>query len=135
MMPYEAVKWVANEYQVTDRELKGKGRTGYLARARQILYYILYKKCGKSATEIGKMLGDRDHTTIMYGVKKIAGMVRDGRITLPANPTIDLSGVYELRTAIEDGSRMALSRLNAYLENNYMDAILDINILLKKRGY
>ena len=37
--------------------------------------YLLRKKFGLSFVEIGNILGGRDHTTVMYGVGKVEGLL------------------------------------------------------------
>ncbi|KKQ32956.1 MAG: Chromosomal replication initiator protein DnaA [Candidatus Levybacteria bacterium GW2011_GWA2_37_36] len=46
-----------------------------MVKARQIAMYILKQDLALSFVEIGNILGGRDHTTIMHGVKKIEGLL------------------------------------------------------------
>lgn len=52
--------------------LKRHDRHSALAKARQVLMYLLYKDTSMSYPDIGDFLGGRDHTTVMHGSKKIA---------------------------------------------------------------
>ena len=40
--------------------------------ARQVVMYLCREMTDSSLQEIGKILGGRDHTTIMHGVDKIS---------------------------------------------------------------
>lgn len=46
-----------------------------LVRARQALYFALRVGLGWSFPMIGKAVGGRDHTTVMYGVKRVARLL------------------------------------------------------------
>lgn len=62
---------VANHYQVTVEDLLGSCRTRDLVHPRHILMYLLKHEVGMTYPLIGKVIGGRDHTTIMHGVEKI----------------------------------------------------------------
>ncbi len=62
---------VANYYDVDLEELTGKRRDKKTVLARQIAMYLLREQNHCGLAEIGKMLGGRDHTTIMHGCEKI----------------------------------------------------------------
>jgi chromosomal replication initiator protein len=63
---------VANYFGIDVEGLKGKRRDKNTALARQVTMYLLRERNHCGLAEIGKMLGDRDHTTIMHGCEKIA---------------------------------------------------------------
>lgn len=73
--PSEVVEKVASYYNLKLSQLKGNKRDRILALPRQILYYILKVEIGIPLVEIGNMLGGRDHTTILHGVRKISELV------------------------------------------------------------
>lgn len=52
-----------------DLELDGRGRR--LVRARHVLMYLLYTDTTLSYSAIGRLLGDRDHTTVIHSVRSI----------------------------------------------------------------
>lgn len=66
---------VANYYGVTPEALTGKRRDKKTALARQVTMYLLREKNRCGLTEIGRILGGRDHTTILHGYEKIAAEV------------------------------------------------------------
>jgi len=73
--PDEVIESVCAFYKIKSTQIKGDKRDSFLVRARQISMYILRTELNLSFTEIGNMLGGRDHTTIMHGVEKIEGLL------------------------------------------------------------
>lgn len=59
---------VAERYDLTVDDLRGRDRDRYLSRARQEAMWHMVQN-GKSLTQIGRFLGGRDHTTIIAGAK------------------------------------------------------------------
>ena len=64
----EVLRRVAHEMGVHVADLVGRRRTAHLSRARKLLYREL-RKLGWSYPEIARFVGNRDHTTVMYGCK------------------------------------------------------------------
>jgi chromosomal replication initiation ATPase DnaA len=50
----------------------GKRREKSVCLARHIVCYLATKITSRSTPFIGRMMGGRDHTTILHGVRKIA---------------------------------------------------------------
>ncbi|MFI5241251.1 MAG: chromosomal replication initiator protein DnaA [Microgenomates group bacterium] len=69
--PNEVIDAVSKYYQIGKRQLLGESRVRPIARPRQILMYILRTELGIPLEEIGRIVGDRDHTTVMHAVEKI----------------------------------------------------------------
>lgn len=70
----EIINAVADEYAITGitfEALIGPRRFGQLAEARQVAMYVARKMTDKSYPQLGRSFGNRDHTTIMHGVKLI----------------------------------------------------------------
>lgn len=65
---------VANFYGLNIHDIDGLGRSKQTAIARHIAVHITKKLTGKSFPEIGRLFGDRDHTTIMHSVNRIQEM-------------------------------------------------------------
>lgn len=57
---------------ISAKTLIGPRRFGRLAEARQVAMYLARQLTTKSYPQIGHILGNRDHTTIMHGAKAIA---------------------------------------------------------------
>lgn len=62
---------VASHFKVRKMELVGPCRTADLMQARMITYWLMRRFTKLSLPIIGKRLGDRDHTTVLNGVRKI----------------------------------------------------------------
>lgn len=75
--PEEVINIVASFYNLRLSQLKGNKRDRLYAKPRQILYYILRSELNIPLMEIGNILGGRDHTTIIHGVRKITQQVVD----------------------------------------------------------
>jgi chromosomal replication initiator protein len=73
--PDDIVNSVCSFYKVKQTLLKGAKRDASLVRARQVAMFLLKKEAGLTLTEIGNILGGRDHTTIMHGVEKISSLL------------------------------------------------------------
>jgi chromosomal replication initiator protein len=69
--PSEVIEAVSSYYQIGKRSLLGDSRARPVARPRQILMYLLRTHLGISLEEVGRLVGDRDHTTVMHAVGKI----------------------------------------------------------------
>lgn len=62
---------VADFYGVDLRALQGRSRSRNIVVPRQVAMYLLREETDASLMDIGKLLGGRDHTTIIYGCEKI----------------------------------------------------------------
>jgi len=62
---------VAKYFSLGKRVLLGESRARPIARPRQILMYLLRTHLGLPLEEVGRLVGDRDHTTVMHAVEKI----------------------------------------------------------------
>jgi chromosomal replication initiation ATPase DnaA len=62
---------VAAYFNMSVDQLASTQRQHDIALARQVAFWISYKYAFKSTTEIGRFYGDRDHTTVLHGIRKI----------------------------------------------------------------
>jgi chromosomal replication initiator protein len=69
--PEDVIEAVSSYYQIGKRSLLGDSRARPIARPRQVLMYLLRTHLGISLEEVGRLIGDRDHTTVMHAVGKI----------------------------------------------------------------
>ena len=69
--PKQILNAVATHYRVRLADLIGPKREKSIARPRQIAMYMIREETQVSLPEIGRILGGRDHTTVMYGCDKI----------------------------------------------------------------
>ncbi|MCD4685980.1 MAG: chromosomal replication initiator protein DnaA, partial [Anaerolineae bacterium] len=65
----------AEYHQLSMDDILSKRRTQKIARARQIAMYLAREVTDASLPQIGEALGGRNHTTVLYGYKKIAAAI------------------------------------------------------------
>jgi chromosomal replication initiator protein len=87
---------VGEYYGLTPDEITAKGRSiGEVVRARQIAHYLARKMTGRSYPEIGRQIGDADHSTVIHGCRKIEAL-------LTTNPEVR-TDVDSIATAVLHG--------------------------------
>jgi chromosomal replication initiator protein len=69
--PSKILEAVAASEGIGVNDLLGQNRSAKIAVPRQLAMYLLREFNEISFPQIGELLGGRDHTTIMYGIKKI----------------------------------------------------------------
>jgi chromosomal replication initiator protein len=69
-------KLVANYYNISYSDIRGKKQNRSIAIPRHIAMYLSYKFTGYSFTEIGYEFSGKHHTTIMYAHQKIEDTLR-----------------------------------------------------------
>ncbi|MGC4105486.1 MAG: chromosomal replication initiator protein DnaA [Thermomicrobiales bacterium] len=62
-------------YQVTEKDLFGRQRKREIVLPRQVAMYLLREETDSSLSEIGAVLGGRDHTTVIHGIEKIENLL------------------------------------------------------------
>ncbi|QFU07062.1 Chromosomal replication initiator protein DnaA [Rhodobacteraceae bacterium THAF1] len=73
---------VADHYAIRLADLVGPKRNRVYARPRQVAMFLAKEMTDRSLPEIARKFGKRDHTTIMYGIRKIEElMVQDQSLT------------------------------------------------------
>jgi chromosomal replication initiator protein len=73
----------AAAFGLTEAELIGRSRLRELTLARQATCYVLRRRLGLSSTVIGRMLGGRDHTVVLYAIRQTeARIARDVRLAV-----------------------------------------------------
>lgn len=70
--PDEVIKAACKYFTVLRRDLLGPRRARPVARPRQILMYFLRTELNLPLEEVGRLIGGRDHTTVMHAVDKIS---------------------------------------------------------------
>lgn len=65
---------VAAHYNLSIPELIGRKRVRELVEIRQCMWHVLYEREKKSYAHIGRFF-DRDHATVLYGVKKVQDLL------------------------------------------------------------
>ena len=69
--PERIIQAIISFSGVTGEALRGKGRAKQVVLPRQVAMYLLREDTGASLVEIGRLLGGRDHSTVLHGVGKI----------------------------------------------------------------
>ena len=75
--PERIIEEVSHQYRVPVEELLGRGRRKNVAQARQVSMYLLMYELGMSPTDVGRLLGGRDHSTVIHGAGKINGEINE----------------------------------------------------------
>ena len=70
MSPYSIIAAVANVWGITKVDLLSNCRNDRLAHARFMLYAALRELAHLSLTDIGKICGGRDHSTVSSGIRR-----------------------------------------------------------------
>lgn len=72
-----AVKLAADHTGMNPEHITGPSQRRIHARARQCVMYAAHQ-AGKSLTLIGSVLGKRDHTTVLHGVRTVKSALEKG---------------------------------------------------------
>jgi len=83
---------------VDKREIMGGSRQRHICHARHLAMYMVSIGTGKSSTQIGKLF-NRDHSSVLFGIKRITGMIADGRLKLPGELLTFVDNLREGRMA------------------------------------
>lgn len=62
---------IAEHYNISQNDLYSNNRSRNVAYPRQIAMYMCKKLTSLSVTDIGRMIGNRDHSTILHGCNKV----------------------------------------------------------------
>lgn len=71
LTPDAVLALVAARCGYTSRDLRGRRRDPKLVLARQIAMYLCRELLGESYPSLGRMFGGKDHSTVIYAVKKM----------------------------------------------------------------
>ncbi|NLK74957.1 MAG: chromosomal replication initiator protein DnaA [Clostridiales bacterium] len=70
--PELIVDIVAEHFNITSAEIYSKDKSRNISYPRQIVMYLCRRLTDMSVTDIGKVLGGRDHSTVLHGNDKIS---------------------------------------------------------------
>jgi chromosomal replication initiator protein len=71
----QIIEAVCTYYNVTSEALSSSSRSRTIAFPRQMAMYLARTETDESFPQIGTKLGNRDHTTILYGYEKITALL------------------------------------------------------------
>lgn len=69
--PKQIIESVAQVFAVAAADLQGNGRNRIVSQARQMAMYLLRQHTSLSLGRIGQCFGRKDHTTVLYGIRRI----------------------------------------------------------------
>ena len=69
--PSLIISVVAEHFGVKTEDITSKKRNSEFVMPRQVVMYLCREMTDTSFTNIGKLLGKKDHTTVIHGVNKI----------------------------------------------------------------
>jgi chromosomal replication initiator protein len=75
--PERILEAVSNHFRVGTDSLLARGRTQKIAHARQVAMYLLINELDMTPTQVGRLLGGRDHATVIHGAGKINGEINE----------------------------------------------------------
>lgn len=76
------LKAVSEHYKVSEQEIMGTSRKANIAHARHVAVFITREILADSWKHIGALFGNKDHTTMMHGYRKIREMMdRDRQLS------------------------------------------------------
>lgn len=67
----DVLSLVGEEFSIATKDLLGKRRTASISLPRQVSMYLGRKLTSLSLEEIGRQIGGRDHTTVLYAVDRV----------------------------------------------------------------
>ncbi|MEG0805987.1 MAG: chromosomal replication initiator protein DnaA [Lachnospiraceae bacterium] len=86
--PQLIIEVVSDHFQISIEQMISKNRSSEIARPRQIAMYLCKQMTDLPLDTIGSLLGGRDHSTIIHGIKKIAEDVNVNETTSDIIDTI-----------------------------------------------
>lgn len=79
---------VCEHFHISPEQMVSKSRSNEIARPRQIAMYLCKNMTDTSLDSIGAMLGGRDHSTVIHGIKKIEEEINSNEHTVTLINTI-----------------------------------------------
>ena len=66
-------------FSIPINDILSAKRNKFISHARQLAMYLARELTSSSLPQIGRAIGGRDHTTVIYAVSKIAGLITKDR--------------------------------------------------------
>jgi len=77
--PEAVIDTVCQHYQVLRKDVLGEDRRQNIALARQVAMFLCRQMLGLSYPALGRAFGGKDHSTVIYSVKKISELQEDSK--------------------------------------------------------
>lgn len=89
------IRMVADHHDITEGDICGDGRQRRIAWPRQEAMFVARQATGHSLPKIGWVFGDRDHTTVMHGIRAVEKRMKGDPdlVSRIASFTIEAMGV------------------------------------------
>lgn len=71
---------VSKEFSLSVKDLRGKCRVQAVTLPRHLAMYLIRQNTEHSYEEIGRMFGNRDHSSVIYGVRRIKRLISKDRM-------------------------------------------------------
>lgn len=75
----DVLKAAALHFRVSAEFITADRRQGEIVYARHVAMYVAYMITNNSTPAIGRIFGNRDHTTVLHAIRKIEKWVDEGR--------------------------------------------------------
>ena len=75
--PDRITRLVANRWRVRPETLASKSRSRNITEARHVAMYLVRELLGTPLQQIGQLYGGRDHSTVLYSIRKVATRMGD----------------------------------------------------------
>ena len=86
--PKLVIETTADYYHLKVNQLKSPTRVKEVVLPRHVLMYLLRAELGLPLEEVGRLLGGRDHSTVLHGVEKITNLLIENE-----DLRVDISGI------------------------------------------
>jgi chromosomal replication initiator protein len=104
------VRAICENFGVEQDLLLGKRRVAFVMAGRHALYYLGYRNTAHTTTTLGNYL-DRDHTTILHGLKKCESLMEQN-----SNYAFKVEQTHLLALQYEIKRRDGLDKLKAEIQ-------------------
>jgi hypothetical protein len=72
----DIIKAACLYYRISKTDMLSHRRSRSIVRPRQVAMYLAKKLTTRSLPEIGRKMGDKDHTTVLYAVRKVEQLMQ-----------------------------------------------------------
>lgn len=76
----QTVKAVGERFGVSPAQIMGASRSRPIPTARSIAMYLVRKFCGMSFPEMGRAMGNKNHSTVLMATQRVEKQLRDGAL-------------------------------------------------------
>ena len=84
---------VSEYYGLSSEDILSTKRSSKISLSRAVVAYLCDEYCNMSRCEIGKAIGGRDHTTVVYSIQRIRDMIeKDEEVRTELDSIVSLLG-------------------------------------------